>query len=407
MRARLLRDSGSPAEGLNDFERVARGGATADLRLAAAWEWGIELEAAARYTAARAAYAIVAAESGPHRDDARLRRGLLAMVQGDRRRAAGEWEGARGEAFEFWRAIIGRADSAPADSVLRAIAARPGYGWYRVAARETLAVRGWRDFVPAPDTLSRSATPALDLAEDLAALGEAADASLVLQRWSAATPATPSDSAAGVRAVALALRASRIAYAIGQPAMGIRMGQRALDASARVSPEVQWQVQPWLYPRALDSLYVTNGTDSSGVIDDALLRAVAWQESRFSPVARSRSNALGLYQLKLGTAGDMARRLHAPVPDEPALFDPVISVRLGREYLRYLLERTGGDVVVAIAAYNSGPGALPPGWRDWVARGGDALFDELIGRAETRDYVRRILGARQAYRELDRRVASP
>jgi soluble lytic murein transglycosylase-like protein len=55
---------------------------------------------------------------------------------------------------------------------------------------------------------------------------------------------------------------------------------------------------------------------------------------------------------------------------------------------------------VAIAAYNSGPGGLPPDWSRWVARGGDALFCELLGRAETRDYVRRILGARQAYREM-------
>ena len=38
--------------------------------------------------------------------------------------------------------------------------------------------------------------------------------------------------------------------------------------------------------------------------------------------------------------------------------------------------------------------------RTLLDRGGAALFCELIGRAETRDYVRSIMGARAAYREL-------
>ncbi len=410
-RARLLRDSGRGAEAMKEFERVAKRAASDDLRLAAAWEWGIELEGTGRTADARAAYAIVAAQAGGHREDARLRRGLLALVQGDSAQAVADWNGGRGEAFDFWRAVVHATHS---DSLLRTIARRPGYGWYRVAARESLGVRGWPDVDPAADTLRRGVPAALVLAEDLAALGDSADASLVLQRWSAASVATPgdsaapSDSAAPGRAVAEALRASRIAYAIGQVATGIRFGQRALDAAARVTPELQWRIQPWLYPRALDSLYVAAGValdraDSVRGIDEALLRAVAWQESRFAANARSRSNALGLYQLKLGTAGDMARRLREPVPDERALFDPAASLRYGREYVRWLLGRTGGDLVVAIAAYNSGPGALPPGWPDWVARGGDALFAELIGRSETRDYVRRILGARAAYREFGAR----
>ena len=35
-----------------------------------------------------------------------------------------------------------------------------------------------------------------------------------------------------------------------------------------------------------------------------------------------------------------------------------------------------------------------------MSRGGDALLCELVPYPETRDYVKRILGARQAYREL-------
>jgi soluble lytic murein transglycosylase-like protein len=198
-----------------------------------------------------------------------------------------------------------------------------------------------------------------------------------------------------------ALEAARIAYAMGRTPTGIRLGQKALDASPRAALE-PWTVIPWLYPAAFDSLYASlpRGAADSSHIDVETLRAVAWQESRFDPAARSRSNALGLYQLKLATAGDVARRLGEPPPTEAALLDPARSLRFGRGYLQWLLSRTSGDLVVALAAYNSGPGALPPDWRTWVQRGGDALFCELIGRAETRDYVRLILGARQAYREL-------
>ena len=79
---------------------------------------------------------------------------------------------------------------------------------------------------------------------------------------------------------------------------------------------------------------------------------------------------------------------------------PALSLRLGREYLRWLLERFDGDWIVALSAYNAGPGSIPDGWRPLEDRGGAALYCELIGRGETLDYVRRILGARQAYREM-------
>jgi soluble lytic murein transglycosylase-like protein len=55
---------------------------------------------------------------------------------------------------------------------------------------------------------------------------------------------------------------------------------------------------------------------------------------------------------------------------------------------------------VALAAYNAGPGRIPPEWRGWVERGGAALAAELVPLPETRDYVKRILGLDQAYREL-------
>jgi len=396
-RARLLRDSDRADEGIAEYQRLAHSSsAPADVRATAAFELGLELEAAHRYPAARDAYGLVVELAGARRDEARLRRGLLWVAEGDAARGTAEWGDASGESYEFWRAVLGRADHRErSDSALRAIASRVGYSFYRAAARETLGLTGWTGATPAAPSPDVADTATLDLAQRLTAIGETTDAMLALQRWIAVPP----DSSSGMSAGS-ALEAARIAYAMGRTPTGIRLAQKALDASPRASLE-PWTVIPWLYPAAFDSLYASlpRRADSSG-IDVETLRAVAWQESRFDPAARSRSNALGLYQLKLATAGDVARRLHEPPPTEAALLDPARSLRFGHDYLKWLLSRTGGDLVVALAAYNSGPGALPPDWRTWVQRGGDALFCELIGRAETRDYVRLILGARQAYREL-------
>jgi soluble lytic murein transglycosylase len=106
-----------------------------------------------------------------------------------------------------------------------------------------------------------------------------------------------------------------------------------------------------------------------------------------------------LTQLKVSTAGDVARWRRERPPDERALFDPALNLRYGADYLEHQIDRFA-SIEVALAAYNAGAGRIPERWRDWMEQGGPALFAELIVYPETRDYVRKILGVRQAYREL-------
>jgi len=129
------------------------------------------------------------------------------------------------------------------------------------------------------------------------------------------------------------------------------------------------------------------------------------QESRFDPRARSRSDALGLTQLKQAAALDMARSLRERAPSEEALFDPERALRYGSGYLAQLLRRFDGRVSVALVAYNAGAATIRRDWREIVARGGDALFCELASNADSQDYARRILGFRSAYRDLRPTVA--
>jgi soluble lytic murein transglycosylase-like protein len=104
-------------------------------------------------------------------------------------------------------------------------------------------------------------------------------------------------------------------------------------------------------------------------LDPKLIEAVAWRESRFRADARSPKGAVGVMQLMPGTARDLGV--------DP--FDVTQNIRGGAIYLRRMLSEFGGDVRLALAAYNAGPAAVRK-------HGGVPPY------AETQAYVTSILG---------------
>ena len=83
-------------------------------------------------------------------------------------------------------------------------------------------------------------------------------------------------------------------------------------------------------------------------LSPALIEAVVWQESRWHAGAVSPVGARGLAQLMPGTARQMGVDAS----------DPYANLEGGARYLREQLDRFGGDLEKALAAYNAGPGRV-------------------------------------------------
>jgi soluble lytic murein transglycosylase-like protein len=105
-------------------------------------------------------------------------------------------------------------------------------------------------------------------------------------------------------------------------------------------------------------------------LDPLMIRAVVQTESAFDAMAVSPVGAIGLMQLM----PDVAAELGA---DDPT--DPRQTIMAGSRYLRQLLNAHRGDLRLALASYNAGPGNV-------------AKYRAIPPFKETRNYVKRVTG---------------
>ena len=110
-------------------------------------------------------------------------------------------------------------------------------------------------------------------------------------------------------------------------------------------------------------------------LDPNLVWAVIEVESGGYNLAVSHVGALGLMQLMPATGHELARKHGVEWRGEESLFDPIVNVKLGTAYLKQLSDKYDGDVQVALAAYNWGPGRI-----DRFLRTGSPVPTEYISR---------------------------
>ncbi len=166
-----------------------------------------------------------------------------------------------------------------------------------------------------------------------------------------------------------------------------------------------WSVLSLRFPTPMLSFYRQRSRETG--VPLSYLYAISRQESALNPFARSPVGAAGLMQLMPQTAANIAGKCGIAYSGKDALFDPEINVSFGSCYLMQLLEKYGGNRILASAAYNAGPGRVTK-WTDSDGAGVAADFwVESIPFKETRNYVQNVLVYDAIYQHFISRDRQP
>ena len=140
--------------------------------------------------------------------------------------------------------------------------------------------------------------------------------------------------------------------------------------------------------------------------ESQLFSAMIWQESGGNQYGKdgtplvSPKGAVGVAQVMENTGPEAARLAGVPWDRDKWLNDPRYNAKLGQAYFGAQMKKYDNNPVLAVAAYNAGPGAVD----GWIKQLGDprtgAVSNEQFAAAipydETRNYVAKVTGSAPA-----------
>ena len=252
---------------------------------------------------------------------------------------------------------------------------------------------------PAMSVRALADNPRLKSAIELLRLGflrEAADELLRIDRAALRHPHPPEDLATLARLIGMAGRA-RSAHVVAR---------NDLKRLFLTAPEGAWlPVWKAAFPELFRAEIEARAAPLD--LDPDLLQALIREESAFDPRAGSWAGAMGLCQLMMPTAKEVAGwlRIQGTITRE-RLFEPDLNIWMGATYLSRLLRQFRGNAALAVAAYNAGAGSVNKFLKRYEGEALDEFIEE-IPFEETRHYVKRVLGSMATYQMLYERDPAP
>jgi soluble lytic murein transglycosylase len=390
-RAALLEEMDSPLEAAAAYQQFWQAYPNSPLAARGAFLSGLLPYEAGDPSAASAAWndMLNAFTSPEHRAQAHLWLGqadLLFLDDGEG--ASSQFQQAlEADSASFYglRAEAWLADQAAADLPLGPgeAAAAPTYDW--AAAEEWLA-SNWGLEAPATGA-SVFDLPAWQRGQELQRLGlagEATDEFLWLIDQNSSQPWSLYRLARAFHDLDLTHLAARAATDLLQAADG------PLEQAPRAILELAY---PLDYQPLVDAAAAENG------LSPLLLLAMIRQESFFDPTAGSAAGALGLTQVMPLTGEEIAAQLNVEDFSASDLLRPLVNIAFGAHYLSSQLDLFDGNLFLALAAYNGGPGNASRWWES-LPTGDMDMFVELMDITETRAFVKVVLENYAMYRFL-------
>ncbi len=178
------------------------------------------------------------------------------------------------------------------------------------------------------------------------------------------------------------------------------------DAAVRLAMSLDYAGEYMLYSELYPTIELPLITNASGTerLEPALIHAIIRQESLFDEDIGSHAGAQGLMQLMPATAKMVASQYNLGWSGVHNLHVSNYNIKLGTHYLADQVKRYNGSYILALVAYNAGPGRA----NSWIKIYGDPrspkvdafAWIENIPFDETRNYVKKVLANLIVYRSL-------